>query len=134
MLDEASDAKDAVSLNRRPHLPPTDSDAAGNLPPMNSDAAGKDKDVVADVAAALLLDSIQEDVDPPSCQSWQEEHQGTWHLQPSVEDIMHHHPRHNMSRPPRTRTSRRSLRDGTRVIHVVLTSQMDIPARHAITI
>jgi len=47
--------------------------------------------------------------------------------------LQHHH-RHSMSRPPRTRTSRRSLQIGMHVIHVVLTSQTDIPARHALTI
>ena len=68
MLNAASDAKDTVSLNCQPHLPPMDWDAAVNLPPADSDAAaGRDEDVVADAAVALLLDSIQEDVDPPSC-------------------------------------------------------------------
>ena len=68
MLDVALDAKDAVSLNCQPHLPPTDWDVAVNLPPTNSDAAaGRDEDTVADADVALLLDSIQEDVDPPSC-------------------------------------------------------------------
>ncbi len=55
MLDAASDIQDTVSLNRRPHLPPTDSDAADNLPPTDSDAADKDEDVVADAATALLV-------------------------------------------------------------------------------
>ena len=90
MLDAASDAKDTVSLNRQPHLPPTDWDAAVNLPPPPTDsdaAAGRDEDAVADAAVALLLDSIQEDVDPPSCRSRREEHQGTWDLRPSAEDI-----------------------------------------------
>ena len=77
----ALEAKDAVSLNRQPHLPPTDWDAAVNLPPMDSDAAaGRDEDAVADAAVALLLDSIQEEVDPPSCRSQREEHQGAWDL------------------------------------------------------
>ena len=58
MLDAASDVQDAVSLNRRPHLP----DAADNFPPTDSDAEDKDEDVVADVA---LLGTLP-DVDPPS--------------------------------------------------------------------
>ncbi len=64
MLDAALDVKDAVSLNRRPHLPPPDLDVADNLPPTDSDAVDKGEDVVADAAAALLI-SLP-DVDPPS--------------------------------------------------------------------
>ena len=93
MLDAASDAQDAVSLSRRPHLPPTD-----------LEVADKDEDVVAAAAAPPLV--LLPDVDPPSGQSRQEGHQGTWDLRPPVEDIMCPHPRHSMSRPPRTRTSR----------------------------
>jgi hypothetical protein len=71
MLDKASDAWDAVSLNSKPLLPPT-----------GSDAADRDAAEGADVAAALLV-STQEDVEHPSCRSWQdEEHQYTWDLQP----------------------------------------------------
>ena len=64
MLDVALVVQDAVSLNRRPHLPPTDSDAADNFPPTDSDAEDKDEDVVADAAAALL--GTLPDMDPPS--------------------------------------------------------------------
>ena len=64
MLDAASDVQDAVSLNRRPHLSPTDLDAADNLTPTNSDVEDKDEDVVTDAAAALL--GTLPDVDPPS--------------------------------------------------------------------
>ena len=69
MLDAASDVQDEVSLSPpRPHLPPSDSDAAENLPPTDSDAEDKDKDkdedAVADAAAALLV--LLPDVDPPS--------------------------------------------------------------------
>jgi len=64
MLDVALVVQDAVSLNRRPHLPPTDSDVADNFTPTDSDAADKDEDVVADTAVALLV-SLP-DMDPPS--------------------------------------------------------------------
>jgi hypothetical protein len=96
---------DAVSFSHRPHLPPSDSDAADNLPPKDSDVEDKDKDedVVADAAAALL--SLLPDVDPPSQQSQQDGCQGTWHLRPQAEDILRHHPRRSMSKPLRTRTS-----------------------------
>ena len=63
MLDAVSDTQDAVSLNRQPHLPPTD-----------SEAVDKEKDVVADMAAALLV--LLPDMDPPSGQSRQKGHQG----------------------------------------------------------
>jgi len=55
MLDEASDARDTVSLNSRPLLPPT-----------GSDTLDRDKAKGADVVTALLV-STQEDVDHPSC-------------------------------------------------------------------
>jgi hypothetical protein len=69
MLDEASHARDAVSLNSTPFFLPTDLDGA------DSDAAAG-----ADAAASLLV-ATQEDVDHPSCRSRQDEvHQGTWDL------------------------------------------------------
>ena len=66
MLDAASVVQDEVTLSPRPHLPPSDSDAADNLSPKVSDGEDKDKDedVVADAAAALLV--LLPDVDPPS--------------------------------------------------------------------
>ena len=71
MLDKASHARDAVSLNSKPIFPPTVSDAADR-----DEAAG------ADAAGALLV-STQEDVDHPSCCSRQDEvHRGTWDLRP----------------------------------------------------
>ena len=75
-----------------------DLDAADNLPPTDSDGADKDEDVVADTAAALLV--LLLDVDPPSRQSQHEGQQGTCHLSPQAEDIMRHHPRRSISRPP----------------------------------
>ena len=114
MLDAALDAQDVVSLNR-PHLPPTDSETV-------------DKDGDADVAAALLV--LLPDVDPPSGQSWQEGHQGAWDLRPPPEDIMRPHPRHSM-KTPRTRTSRKGLQIGMRVILAVSVSRKVIPARRA---
>ena len=63
MLDAASDVRGAVSLNSRPQ----DSDAEDSLLPKVLDVEDKDADVVADVAGALLLDTLQ-DVDPPSRQ------------------------------------------------------------------
>ncbi len=50
MLDAASDAHDVVSLNHRPHLPPTDSKTV-------------DKDGDVDAAVTLLV--LLPDVDPP---------------------------------------------------------------------
>ena len=67
MLDAASEVQVAVSHNSRPHLPPTDSGEADSLPPKFLDVEDKDGDMVADVAGALLLDTLQ-DVDPPSRQ------------------------------------------------------------------
>ena len=68
MPDAASDVQVAVSLNSRPHLPPTASDAEDSFLPRVLDVEDKDADVVVDAAGALLLDTRQ-DVDPPSRQS-----------------------------------------------------------------
>jgi hypothetical protein len=129
----ASDVRlDADSFSHRPHLSPSDSDEADKRPPTDSDAEDKDEDVVSDVVAALLV--LLTDKDPPSQQSQQDGRQGTWRLRPRAEDIMRHHPRRSMSRPLRTRTSRRGMRIGTHAIHAVLTYPTVIPARHALTI
>ena len=61
MLDEASQARDAVSLNSTPFFPPT-----------VMDTAERDAAVGADAAGALLV-ATQEDVDHPSCRSRQDE-------------------------------------------------------------
>ena len=81
MLDEASHARDAVSLNSRPLFPPTVLDTADRATVL--DAADRDADVDADEAGAPLQVATQEDVDHPSCRSMQDEaHQDRWDLRP----------------------------------------------------
>jgi hypothetical protein len=121
---------DADSFSHRPRLPPSDSDEADKWPPTDS---RRTRTRTRSWAAALL--GLLPDVDPPSQRSQRDERQGTWRLRPQVaEDIMRHHPRRNMSRPLRSRTSRRGMRIGMHVIPVVLTSLTDIPVRHALHI
>jgi hypothetical protein len=127
---------DADSFSHRPHLSPTVSDEEDKRPPTDLDAEDKDKDEDedggADAGVALLV--LLPDVDPPSLRSQQDEQQGTWRLRPQAEDIIQHHPQRSMSRPLRTRTSRSGMRIGMHVIHVVSTSQTNIPVRHALHI
>jgi hypothetical protein len=130
----ASDVRlDADSSSHRPYLPPTASEEAVKRPPPDSDEADKDEDVVVDVVAVPLV--LLRDVEPPSQRSQQGKRQGTWRHRPwEAEDIMHHHPRRNMSRPLRTRTSRRDMQIGMHVIRVVSTYRTDIQVKHALHI
>ncbi len=104
------DDKDAVRLNRLPHLPPTDFHRRPHLPPTDSDAptmvAMADRDEGVDEVMAAAHPHSMQDVHPPSHLSRRGGHQGTWdHLQPQAEDIMRRRPRHSKFRPHRTRTS-----------------------------
>jgi hypothetical protein len=110
---------DADSFSHRPRLPPSDSDEADKWPPTDSDAEDKDEDAVAGRGPPGFATGRG----PPFTTITAGQATGYVAPQTTVaEDIMRHHPRRNMSRPLRSRTSRRGMRIGMHVIPVVLTS------------
>ena len=120
MLDMELDVQDAISLNRRPHLPPMDSDATDNLPPMDLDAADKDEDVGRGRGPPGFATRSGPPITTITAV------RATGYMSPQAAGGGYY------AAPPQAQHIQ--VRIGMRVIHVVLTSQTDIPARHALNI